>query len=86
MIVAVVVTARASPRPAFFSSRERNRGRRLLRRYATASRAFYEGQMGMKYLTFLDFPDLAFSLYFYAYTDVVSACVRDKSTPTPLSC
>lgn len=26
----------------------------------------------MKYLTTLDFPDLDFSLYFYAYTDVVS--------------
>lgn len=41
-----------------------------------ASRAFYEGKLGMKYLTFLDFPDLDFSLYFYAYTDVV----RDTST------
>lgn len=45
-----------------------------------ASRAFYEGKLGMKYLTFLEFPDLDFSLYFFAYTDVDTP---DDSAPQP---
>lgn len=33
------------------------------------SRDFYEGKLGMTYLTTLDFEDLRFSLLFFAYTD-----------------
>lgn len=35
----------------------------------SASRDFYEGALGMSFLTQLNFPDLRFSLFFYAYTD-----------------
>lgn len=34
-----------------------------------ASRSFYEGALGMSFLTRLDVPDLKFSLLFFAYTD-----------------
>eukprot|EP00177_Eucheuma_denticulatum_P005173 GFKZ01009420.1.p2 GENE.GFKZ01009420.1~~GFKZ01009420.1.p2 ORF type:complete len:208 (+),score=23.01 GFKZ01009420.1:29-625(+) len=36
-----------------------------------ASRRFYEGVLGMSLVTRLDFADLSFSLFFYAYTDDV---------------
>lgn len=38
-------------------------------KHLDASRDFYEGKLGMKYLTRLDFEDGRFSLIFFAYTD-----------------
>lgn len=46
----------------------------------TASRAFYQDALGMSFLTRLDFPDLQFSLFFYAYTDDQ---VPDQTDPQP---
>jgi lactoylglutathione lyase len=43
------------------------------------SREFYEGKLGMKYLTTLEFEDMRFSLLFFAFTDDV---VPDPSATT----
>lgn len=60
----------ATPAPASLAGRNPVFAQCMLRiSDPKASREFYEGKMGMKFLTQLDFEDLAFSLLFFAYTD-----------------
>jgi len=48
------------------------------------SRQFYEEQLGMTYLHKFDFPDMKFSLYFYAYVDKEKEEIPNLSSMTLL--